>query len=635
VIQKAHIGRGFRGVLNYVFDESAERGHDAARILDTNMAGRTPRELAAEFGAWRQLNPDLSRAVYHCSLRLPAGEHLSDDGWAGFSRDYLREMGFDKVPYVVVQHAGDHVHLIASRIRFDGGTVPDGNDRWRSNGVVYGLEERYGLSHARDPERGREREPRLTLDGGEATLAARVGEVPPKLLIAARIEEAIVHCDGTREGFDEALCARGVEAQWNVASTGRVHGASFALEEYAGTMQSAFKGSQLGKEYAWGRLSVRLDARREAREQEQAQREQTPPRSDARSGGRGGLWGIGGWGRGRDAHDADDARARREHEPHADANGETGRDRTREAMHAQLAAMGCDRYELGVRDPQRGMMTRQGTAGELEASVGWLRAMNARGADIFVRPAEAGGLILVDDLGREALTRMRADGFAPAVVTETSAENHQAWVRLSDGPVARDIATEAARVLAQRYGGDPRSADVGHYGRLAGFTNRKGEHTREDGMQPYVLLREARGERAPGSEAALVRAEARVVARERTAKVVQEAETLSRAGGRGVTSEGLAREYRERAARVCARYPDVDVSRVDWAVTRDLAAAYPGADAGMLMAALRAGSPGLAERKGGHAEDYAARTVGKVLALPEVVTARAGARARDDGRDDR
>jgi len=39
VIQKAHIGRGFRGVLNYVFDESAEWGHDAARILETNTAG--------------------------------------------------------------------------------------------------------------------------------------------------------------------------------------------------------------------------------------------------------------------------------------------------------------------------------------------------------------------------------------------------------------------------------------------------------------------------------------------------------------------------------------------------------------------------------------------------------------------
>jgi len=54
-----------------------------------------------------------------------------------------------------------------------------------------------------------------------------------------------------------------------------------------------------------------------------------------------------------------------------------------------------------------------------------------------------------------------------------------------------------------------------------------------------------------------------------------------------------------------------------------------------LTAALRAGSPDLAERKGEYVEDYVARTVGKVLALPEVVAARAGVRARDDGRDDR
>jgi len=294
------------------------------------------------------------------------------------------------------------------------------------------------------------------------------------------------------------------------------------------------------------------------------------------------------------------------------------------------AAMGCDRYEVGVRDPQRGMLTRQGTAAELEASVGWLRAMNARGADLFVRPAEPGGLVLVDDVKREALGQMVADGFAPAVVTETNAENHQAWVRLSDGPVTRDIAAEAAWGLAQRYGGDGRSADAGHYGRLAGFTNRQPEHTREDGQQPYVLLREARGERAPGGEGGGTDSEPRA-----HSAGGGEAEALSRVRGRGVSNEGLAREYRERAARVCAHYPDVDVSRVDWAVTRDLAVVYPGADAGQLMAALRAGSPRLEERKGGYGEDYAARTVTKVLALPEVVTARAGARARDDDRDDR
>ena len=77
------------------------------------------------------------------------------------------------------------------------------------------------------------------------------------------------------------------------------------------------------------------------------------------------------------------------------------------------------------------------------------------------------------------------------------------------------------------------------------------------------------------------------------------------------------------------------MSRVDWAVTRDLATAYPGADAAALTAALRAGSPNLDERKGNLVEDYAARTVGKILALLEVVAARREQRGRDDGRDDR
>jgi len=297
--------------------------------------------------------------------------------------------------------------------------------------------------------------------------------------------------------------------------------------------------------------------------------------------------------------------------------------------------MGCREYEVGVRDPVRGMLTRRGSAAEIEARVGWLRAMNARGADIFVRPAEPGGLVLVDDVGREALGRMVADGLPPAVVTETSRDNHQAWVRLTEGPVTREVGTEAARGLAGRYGGDPRSAEAGHYGRLAGFTNRKEAHTCPDGLQPYVLLREARGGGAPAGEAALARAGARVAIREGVAKATREAEALSRAVRGGVRGDVLAAEYRERAARLCARYPEADRSRVDWAVTRDLATAYPGADAAALTAALRASSPALAERKGGHVEDYVARTVGKVLALPEVVAARQGVRAQDDDRDDR
>jgi len=260
MIQKARIGRGFRGVLTYVFAESAERGHDRARIVDSNMAGETPRELAAEFGVFRRLNPDLTRAVYHCSLRLSAEEWLPQADWREFCRDYLAAMGFGASPYVVVQHADDHVHIVASRVQFDGRTVPDSNDRWRSNRVIHALEEKHDLAHARDPERARARQPQVSRD--EVALAARVGEVPPKFVLAARIDAAVAHSDGTRAGFDAVLDTLGVTAHWNIARTGRIHGASYELRDYQGAMGAVCKGSQVGKGYGWGRLAERLEERR-------------------------------------------------------------------------------------------------------------------------------------------------------------------------------------------------------------------------------------------------------------------------------------------------------------------------------------------------------------------------------------
>src|SRR5271166_5860982 len=56
----------------------------------------------------------------------------------------------------------------------------------------------------------------------------------------------------------------------------------------------------------------------------------------------------------------------------------------------------------------------------------------------------------------------------------------------------RTISRKATR-LARRFLGDPASADWRHYGRLAGFTNRKEKYRRENGLFPFVLLHEASG----------------------------------------------------------------------------------------------------------------------------------------------
>ena len=159
----------------------------------------------------------------------------------------------------------------------------------------------------------------------------------------------------------------------------------------------------------------------------------------------------------------------------------------------QLRAMGCERFDLGIRRDDGEMLLREGQGAiKIEEAVKWLRHENAKGAHIYVRPAGLHALSLIDDLSAEMIERMKAEGFEPAVVVETSPDNYQAW--LNHGQVLDTAAsTRAAKALAQRFGGDPSSADWRHFGRLAGFTNPKRERQLPSGMRPFARLRSATG----------------------------------------------------------------------------------------------------------------------------------------------
>ena len=139
------------------------------------------------------------------------------------------------------------------------------------------------------------------------------------------------------------------------------------------------------------------------------------------------------------------------------------------------------------------MILREGQGAiEIAGAIKWLRHENAKGAHVYVRPAGLHPLSLIDDLSAEAIERMKAEGFEPAVVVETSLNNFQGW--LNHGQVLdAALSTRAAKQLAERFGGDPSSADWRHFGRLAGFTNPKRERQLPSGMRPFARLRSAMG----------------------------------------------------------------------------------------------------------------------------------------------
>src|ERR1700687_5550968 len=169
--------------------------------------------------------------------------------------------------------------------------------------------------------------------------------------------------------------------------------------------------------------------------------------------------------------------------------------KTAKAVEKQGRAMMASAFEVGLFDPnaaQGAMLPRVWDLETLLRSVSWLRLKNLEGRNIYIRPCGEHALSLVDDVSLEAIERLKSEGFAPSLILETSPKNFQAWL-CHGQTLPKHLSTFAARLLASRFGGDPASADWRHYGRLAGFTNRKEKYRRKDGTFPYVRLHEATG----------------------------------------------------------------------------------------------------------------------------------------------
>jgi hypothetical protein len=170
------------------------------------------------------------------------------------------------------------------------------------------------------------------------------------------------------------------------------------------------------------------------------------------------------------------------------------RDRSLEAVEAQLNALGASRYEVLTVNAKTGHQEKRlWTPQDVVAAVPWLKRMNARGNDIYLRPVDGPELVLIDRLGAADLDAMRARRLEPSATIEVSPGEFQGWIKLAD----QRLTAEKRKVLGQLVPGV--EAVRGRYGRLAGFTN---QHATIDaaGRRPYVLVHAPTGKVAPGAE---------------------------------------------------------------------------------------------------------------------------------------
>ncbi len=149
----------FGSATRYVLDRDPDLRHAGAHTLDTNMVGRDAPELTQEFQMVAAGNPRVQHQVAHIVLRpAPEDRQLDQREWTQIARGYLDRMGYTNTPYLVVRHPepGQHVHVVASRVRYDGSRVNDHREHDHSRKVVREIERSHELRRTQPREHERE-----------------------------------------------------------------------------------------------------------------------------------------------------------------------------------------------------------------------------------------------------------------------------------------------------------------------------------------------------------------------------------------------------------------------------------------------------------------------------------------------
>ncbi|MCU0546115.1 MAG: relaxase/mobilization nuclease domain-containing protein [Oscillatoriaceae cyanobacterium Prado104] len=245
MIGKQIKGTGFRGCLNYVL------GKKGAYLIGGTMCGQNVEQLTAEFAIAQQLKPNLKVAVFHATLSIASAQKLKDETendlrWRAICADYMKAMGFDNNQYIAVKHADtdhDHIHIVANRIRLDGGVVDDSWDYYKSQQIIRQLELDYNLETV-TPSWEIYKKAQTT---GEYRYSRSKGDKSVRVQLQESIDR-ITQDSPSMSEFVERLRQQGVEVQVSLAKTGEIKGISYSLNGVA------FNGTQLGKAYTFSGL---------------------------------------------------------------------------------------------------------------------------------------------------------------------------------------------------------------------------------------------------------------------------------------------------------------------------------------------------------------------------------------------
>jgi len=244
MIGKTTTGKGFKGVLQYCLNEKKE-----AEILDLNGLSRNDAKgLAKEFEAITQENINISKPVWHTSLSFTKADKMTNERMAEIANKFLEKAGFTKEnnQFVIIKHndkANTHCHIVTNRIGFDGKAVSDYYSKSRTVGWAKELEKEFNLVKVQELakenrlSKGLNKQLDVTRDELKSKIDSALKQPGVKTLQDLQTELR-------KSGIDTAIVRH--------AKTGKEYGVTFKL------YNMIYKGSDLGKNYAFKALSMNL-----------------------------------------------------------------------------------------------------------------------------------------------------------------------------------------------------------------------------------------------------------------------------------------------------------------------------------------------------------------------------------------
>src|SRR5690606_6238920 len=141
-----------------------------------------------------------------------------------------------------------HCHLLALRTKLDGSTVSDSNNYIRGEKIVRQQETKYGLQQAEASERSTLR----PHDTDELEMVQPTGRASRKMVLQEKVNSALLKSRSLKS-FITHLEQAGVRVLFNQASTGRVSGITYFMDDFRA------KGQALGNRFKWANIIKIID----------------------------------------------------------------------------------------------------------------------------------------------------------------------------------------------------------------------------------------------------------------------------------------------------------------------------------------------------------------------------------------